>query len=187
MFNTNLQQVFLLVYEDSTETHYYSSYLKNEKQKFEKLIEMKAHIVLPTNTYTGTDDSTAATTDTRHTVKSTTHTVIVDAREFRSPLPNILDLHQIVVVPATLVVGDYILTPNICVERKNSSSGSTNSNDLFSSFNSGRLYTQCEQMSRHYATPILLIEFDSSKQFCLQNAADIGADIKVFVQSVFMN
>jgi DNA excision repair protein ERCC-4 len=38
-----------------------------------------------------------------------------------------------IIVPATLTVGDYILTPEICVERKSIP-------DLVSSFNSGRLY-----------------------------------------------
>jgi ERCC4-type nuclease len=38
-----------------------------------------------------------------------------------------------IIVPATLTVGDYILTPEICVERKSIP-------DLVASFNSGRLY-----------------------------------------------
>lgn len=58
-------------------------------------------------------------------------------------------------------IGDYILTPEICVERKSIS-------DLIGSLNSGRLYTQCVQMSRFYAKPILLIEFDQNKPFHLQ-------------------
>lgn len=35
-------------------------------------------------------------------------------------------------VPATLTVGDYVLTPDMCVERKSIP-------DLVASFNSGRL------------------------------------------------
>jgi DNA excision repair protein ERCC-4 len=45
------------------------------------------------------------------------------------------------IVPATITVGDYILSPDICVERKGIS-------DLFQSFASGRLYTQVEHMIR---------------------------------------
>jgi len=33
-------------------------------------------------------------------------------------------------------------------------------------------------MSKYYACPCLLIEFDPAKSFCLQNANDIGMDIK---------
>lgn len=53
-------------------------------------------------------------------------------REFRSSLPNLLDRARLQVVPATLTVGDYILTPDMCVERKSVP-------DLIQSFNSGRL------------------------------------------------
>lgn len=58
--------------------------------------------------------------------------VIVDMREFRSTLPSLLHASKLLVVPATLTVGDYILTPDICVERKSIP-------DLIQSFISGRL------------------------------------------------
>ena len=58
--------------------------------------------------------------------------VIVDVREFRSSLPSLLHASRLKVIPVTLTIGDYILTPEICVERKSIP-------DLMSSFNSGRL------------------------------------------------
>jgi DNA excision repair protein ERCC-4 len=58
--------------------------------------------------------------------------VIVDMREFRSSLPPILYAEGIKIVPCTLQVGDYILSPEMCVERKSIA-------DLIQSFNSGRL------------------------------------------------
>jgi len=58
-------------------------------------------------------------------------------------------------------VGDYILTPDICVERKSVS-------DLIGSLNNGRLYNQAVAMCRHYVRPLLLIEFDPNKSFALQ-------------------
>lgn len=58
-------------------------------------------------------------------------------------------------------VGDYILSPEVCVERKSLA-------DLFQSFGSGRLYNQAEAMTRYYKTPVLLIEFDQDKSFSLQ-------------------
>ena len=58
--------------------------------------------------------------------------VIVDMREFRSSLPSLLHASGLLVLPVTLTVGDYILTPDMCVERKSIP-------DLVSSFNSGRL------------------------------------------------
>jgi len=54
-------------------------------------------------------------------------------REFRSSLPVILDECGVTIVPVTLEIGDYVLAPEICVERKSIS-------DLISSLASGRLY-----------------------------------------------
>ncbi|XP_050142885.1 DNA repair endonuclease UVH1-like isoform X1 [Malus sylvestris] len=76
------------------------------------------------------------------------------------------------ILPVTLEVGDYILSPLICVERKSIQ-------DLFMSFTSGRLYHQEETMVRYYRIPILLIEFSQDKSFSfqLQSASDIGDDV----------
>lgn len=68
-------------------------------------------------------------------------------------------------------VGDFVLTEEMCVERKAVP-------DLISSLDSGRLYTQAVAMCRHYKTPILLIEFNPKKAFALQSAADMGTDIR---------
>ena len=77
-----------------------------------------------------------------------------------------------VVLASVLQVGDYILSPEMCVERKSIS-------DLKGSFISGRLYHQAEAMSRNYKTPILLIEFERDKAFALHSVSEIGADISV--------
>ena len=87
--------------------------------------------------------------------------IVVDIREFRSSLPSLLHGRNVVVVPCMLTVGDYILSPNICVERKSV-------NDLISSFRDGRLYSQAETMQLHYKNPMLLIEFDQNKSFTLE-------------------
>lgn len=82
-------------------------------------------------------------------------------REFRSDLPFLIHKLSIGLEPVTLEVGDYILTEDICVERKSIS-------DLIGSLNNGRLYSQCVSMSRYYKRPVLLIEFDPTKAFTLQ-------------------
>ena len=48
-------------------------------------------------------------------------------------------------------VGDYILSPDVCVERKAIP-------DLVQSLAHGRLYNQCEAMTRYYKRPAVLIE-----------------------------
>jgi DNA excision repair protein ERCC-4 len=82
-------------------------------------------------------------------------------REFMSSLPNVLHLKGMKVIPVTLEVGDYILSPLICVERKSIA-------DLYQSFASGRLYHQVETMVRYYKIPVLLIEFSQDKSFSFQ-------------------
>lgn len=87
--------------------------------------------------------------------------IVVDIREFRCSLPFVLYSHGFNLIPRTLLVGDYVLSNDICVERKGIS-------DLFQSLASGRLYQQLEAMQRHYKTPCLLIEFQADHSFLLQ-------------------
>ena len=84
--------------------------------------------------------------------------VVVDIREFRSALPSLLHGNSMIVVPVQLTVGDYVLTPDICVERKSIQ-------DLMQSLRNGRLYNQAETMLQYYKSPLLLIEFDQNKAF----------------------
>jgi ERCC4 domain len=85
--------------------------------------------------------------------------VIVDVREFWSTLPNLLHAANLHIIPATLVVGDYILTPDMCVERKSIP-------DLLSSFNSGRL-------SAHwiFMFSVSIIESSTTPSLGIRNAS----------------
>lgn len=96
--------------------------------------------------------------------------VVVDVREFRSSLPSLLHGRSMIIVPCMLTVGDYILSPNICVERKSIS-------DLISSFKDGRLYSQAETMFQYYKSVMLLIEFDQNKSFTLEPFADLSGSL----------
>lgn len=99
--------------------------------------------------------------------------VIVDMREFRSDLPSLIHKRGIDIEPLTITVGDYILTNDICVERKSIS-------DLIQSLNSGRLYQQCTQMQRYYSKPMLLIEFEQNGSFSWQNQYMLSEDSNNF-------
>ena len=63
-----------------------------------------------------------------------------------------------------MYIGDYILSSEICIERKGIS-------DLFQSLGSisGRLYNQIEAMCKYYKYPVLLIEFTENQSFGLPN------------------
>jgi DNA excision repair protein ERCC-4 len=60
-------------------------------------------------------------------------------REFNSELPTVIYKRGIDLQPATLEVGDYVLSPTICVERKAL-------DDLAQSLTSGRIFKQIEQV-----------------------------------------
>ncbi|XP_016051705.1 PREDICTED: DNA repair endonuclease XPF [Miniopterus natalensis] len=166
-------RVYFLIYGGSTEEQRYLTALRKEKEAFEKLIREKASMVVPEEREGRSETnldlvrgsvSTGGPADTRKAggqeQKCTQQTIVVDMREFRSELPSLIHRRGIDIEPVTLEVGDYILTPEMCVERKSIS-------DLIGSLNNGRLYSQCISMSRYYKRPVLLIEFDPSKPFSL--------------------
>ncbi|CAG8504551.1 10589_t:CDS:10 [Paraglomus brasilianum] len=173
-------RVYFLMYENSVEEQLYLSSIRREKEAFEKIIREKSIMAIPLGQSAaksiGPDDAFLRTTNTRvaggRLPLNYETKVIVDVREFRSSLPSILHARGVTIVPCTLQVGDYILSPRMCVERKSVS-------DLVGSLNSGRLYTQCEAMSMYYKEPVLLIEFDQNKAFTLQGISDMKADIGV--------
>ncbi len=131
-----------MIYAESAEEQRYLSSMRREKESFEKLIREKANMVLPLRpdgrpAEQTSDDRLLRTINSRiaggqRVATAEPPRVIVDMREFRSTLPSMLHLAGMQVVPCTLQVGDYILTPDICVERKSLS-------DLVQSLNSGRL------------------------------------------------
>lgn len=174
-------QIYFLAYEESAELQTYLSELSKEKNAFEQLIHQKSYMMIPRNAYDiGRQNNVlheppALSMDTRtggraKKVTTVPTKIICDVREFRSALPSMLHQSGLEVLPVTLEVGDFILTPQYCVERKGIS-------DLFGSFKSGRLFNQAEQMARYYDTPILLIEFTNGKAFSLQNISDLGPEI----------
>ncbi|KAL9242755.1 hypothetical protein vseg_016724 [Gypsophila vaccaria] len=176
-------KVYFLFYEESTEVQKFEASIRRENVAFESLIRQKSMMMIPVNmdehlmginSSVETQSSMAQNSITRkaggrkEAEKETQ--VIVDMREFMSSLPNVLHQKGMRIIPVTLEVGDYILSPHICVERKSIQ-------DLFGSFQSGRLYHQVETMIRYYKIPVLLIEFSQDKSFSFQSASDIGDDV----------
>lgn len=173
-------RVYFLYYGGSVEEQRYLSTVRREKDAFTKLIKERASmsIVLTTDAH-GVDDPQEAFLRTINTriagggrlaATAQPPRIVVDVREFRSSLPSLLHGRSVVIVPCMLTVGDYILSPTICVERKSVS-------DLISSFKDGRLYSQCETMFQHYKNPMLLIEFDQNKSFTLEPFADLSGSL----------
>jgi DNA excision repair protein ERCC-4 len=77
--------------------------------------------------------------------------IVVDEREKKSGIPNLLRGIGISLEIKTLPIGDYIVAPETIVERKTIS-------DLVSSIFDGRLFDQCHRLKENYQFPILVIE-----------------------------
>ncbi|KAJ8962983.1 hypothetical protein NQ317_013788 [Molorchus minor] len=175
-------KIYFLLHADTVEEQSYLTTLRREKEAFEYLIETKSSMVVPEDQDGKTEQCailqrgiTSPQKNTRDGAKEQPKKqfIIVDMREFRSELPPVIHKRGIDIEPLTITVGDYILTPDICVERKSLS-------DLIGSLNSGRLYQQCTQMSRYYSKPMLLIEFDHNKGFGWQNSYMLSNDTDNF-------
>ncbi|SPO00013.1 probable MUS-38 protein, involved in nucleotide excision repair [Cephalotrichum gorgonifer] len=170
-------RVYFMYYGGSVEEQRYLASVRREKDAFTKLIKERASmsLVMTVDPH-GAEDPQEAFLRTINTriagggrlaATAEPPRVVVDVREFRSSLPSLLHGRSVVIVPCMLTVGDYVLTPTICVERKSVS-------DLISSFRDGRLYAQCESMFQHYKDPMLLIEFGEDRSFTLEPFADLS-------------
>lgn len=164
--------VSLLIYSESVEEQLQLLHIRQEKEAFENLIKIKANMAPPVENEVVEDADDLLTTKYLGIMEEAPRRLVIDMRELRSSLPFVLYKHNFILEPLTIDVGDYILTPEICVERKSTS-------DLIQSLNNGRLYSQAEQMCRHYAKPILLIEFDENKPFSLLPHGDLRSDISI--------
>ncbi|XP_025829916.1 DNA repair endonuclease XPF isoform X2 [Agrilus planipennis] len=176
--------VYFLVHAETVEEQSYLTSLRKEKEAFEYLIDTKSCMVVPDDQDGKSETCTtlqcnisADQENTRQGGKSDKNNkrnlIIVDIREFQSELPVLIHKRGIDIEPLTITIGDYILTPEICVERKSIS-------DLIGSLKSGRLYQQCTRMSRYYSKPMLLIEFNQTKGFSWQNNLMLSSDADSF-------
>jgi DNA excision repair protein ERCC-4 len=77
--------------------------------------------------------------------------IVVDEREKKSGIPDLLRAIGINLEIKTLPIGDYIVAPETIVERKSVS-------DMISSIFDGRLFDQCSRLKEHFAHPIILME-----------------------------
>jgi DNA excision repair protein ERCC-4 len=77
--------------------------------------------------------------------------IIVDEREKKSGIPDLLKAVGMKIELKTLPIGDYIVAPETVVERKSIQ-------DFVSSIFDGRLFDQCSRLKEHFLNPIILLE-----------------------------
>ncbi|KAG4306343.1 hypothetical protein PORY_000331 [Pneumocystis oryctolagi] len=175
-------RVYFMYYGNSIEEQKYLATVRKEKDSFTRLIQEKGNMaVLLTHNERNDEyfdsalfknENTRIAGGSDYINSEKMPRIIVDIREFRNPLPFLLYSNHITVIPCQLTVGDYILSPSLCVERKSI-------RDLICSLNNGRLYNQCEMMQQYYSTPILLIEFDQNKTFNLDSFIEVTGNINI--------
>lgn len=171
-------RVYFLYYGNSVEEQRYLSAVRREKDAFTRLIKERGSMALTlTDANVDPEEAFLRTVNTRIAgggrlaATAAPPRVVVDVREFRSSLPSLLHGRSMEVIPCQLTVADYVLSPDICVERKSIP-------DLIGSFKNGRLFNQAETMLQHYKYPFLLIEFDQNKSFTLDPFADLTGALK---------
>ncbi|PVV02734.1 hypothetical protein BB560_002803 [Smittium megazygosporum] len=195
--NKNMEAYFM-VYDNSIEEQKYLNAIRQEKEAFEKLIHTNSVMVIPIQPVFNKDleseyrnnllrkiaplnflgDQSLGFKDGDALLSDSKLRIIVDVREFRSALPfalykskpkSLSSGNYVEIVPRTLLIGDYILHDECCVERKSIP-------DFVQSLSSGRLYSQCQSMTNHYKHPLLLIEFESNLSFSFSNIRDFTSD-----------
>ena len=181
----HLLHIYFLMLRDSVDEQRYRTALQQEKEAFEGLIFAKGHMALPQDwdgkgiqmpehlrlgAFEAKGNAKTRRFGGQVVKPKEPPSVVIDMREFRSALPNLLHMNGVKVHAMTLEVGDYVLSPDLCVERKSLQ-------DLTQSLASGRLYNQAENMLRFYKRPAMLIEFDEGRQFALVNPSEIGPEI----------
>ncbi|MDE1724540.1 MAG: heavy metal resistance protein CzcA [Thaumarchaeota archaeon] len=77
--------------------------------------------------------------------------MVVDEREKKSGIPDLLKQIGVKVEMMNLPVGDYIVAPETVIERKSVS-------DFISSVFDGRLFDQCHRLKEHFEHPALILE-----------------------------
>jgi DNA excision repair protein ERCC-4 len=77
--------------------------------------------------------------------------MVIDERESKSGIPNLLKQLGVKIEMTNLAVGDYIVAPETVVERKSVY-------DFISSVFDGRLFDQCNRLKEHFEHPVIIVE-----------------------------
>ncbi|CAI2341146.1 unnamed protein product [Caenorhabditis sp. 36 PRJEB53466] len=165
-------QVYWLQYTESTEESRYLESINRETLAFEMLIREQGTLMIAREFNVDREEAPRLKTSTRdggglvrrnidprdmeEPGETDRPKIIVDMREFNSELPTVLYTKGYDVVATTIEIGDYILSPDIAIERKAL-------DDLTQSLQTGRVFKQIEQMLEHYDCTVLLIE--SNRKF----------------------
>lgn len=158
--------LYILMYKNSLESSLYLSQAKRENMLFESLLKDSLSLPMeetPQNRIKNIEDIYKSF-NTRAPSLEKSPIIIVDKREFHSNLPSVLFHEGFIVVPRFLEKGDYILSDEICVERKSVKTG-----DLLESLKGGRLEKQVKKILESFKKCVILLDF-AEKDFSFNDA-----------------
>jgi len=168
----SVSEIHIIMVQNSIESAIYLNQIQRENEAFITLVKERSALGIEENTpQMKIKNQEKAKLESTRAGKgmnlnlTTKPIVLVDKREFNSQLPSRLFHDGFWIVPIQLERGDYILSNDICVERKSVETG-----DLLASLRSGRLESQLTHMCAIFTKPILLIEFSDTIDFNLNTA-----------------
>ena len=89
--------------------------------------------------------------------------IFADSREQASNIQKELFAHEDVkLITKALDIGDYVLSKDVCVERKTVE-------DFLNSMIDGRLFTQMNNLRQNYTKPLVILEGNTTELFTLRN------------------
>lgn len=170
LINTSLNPkkspwLYILMYKNSLESSLYLSQTQKENQLFENILKESLIVPMeetPQNRIKNLEE-VYKSVNTRAPTMEKTPVIIVDKREFHSNLPSVLFHEGFIVVPRFLDKGDYILSDDICVERKSVKTG-----DLLESLKGGRLEKQIKKILESFKKCVILLDFSEKESFSFQ-------------------
>lgn len=160
-----LAKVYILMFKNSAESSNYLNIVKKENRCFEFILQEKSKLPLLSEEPSQHIKKIVVNMSTRvgrglTNSEDNKPIIIIDKREFKCNLPTKLFFEGFQIIPIMLEKGDYILTDEICVERKAVSTG-----DLIESLKGGRLEKQVKKILESYKKCVLLIEFSEDAEF----------------------
>ena len=88
--------------------------------------------------------------------------IFVDSREQASTVTKTLFEKECKIIMKQLTVGDYVLSKDVCVERKTVE-------DFLASMIDGRLFTQLVDLRENYEKPLMIVEGNMQELYTLRN------------------
>ncbi len=169
------------MFKNSAESSNYLNTVKKENRCFEIILNEKSKLPLLSEEPSQHIKKLVVNLSTRigrglNSSEENKPIIIIDKREFKCNLPTKLFFEGFHIVPMMLDKGDYILTDEICIERKAVSTG-----DLIESLRGGRLEKQVKKIFESYKKCVILIEFSEDAEFSFDVAKVFLISNKIFV------